>query len=131
MHIRSQKGYMDNQSMPVLIGALIMFILVGQINESSSLLQERVIAFYICLGLALLAMSFGLLMHIDAVSEAESPFNKHGSGFFIYLLCFGSLGHAAYRFYPLESLIPFSIVTGLLIIYLLALLVSIIKRGKE
>ena len=90
-----QSGYMDNQMMPIMIGAVLVFVIAGQIGNPD---LPNPIAVYLFLGFATCAILFGYVMHLDSLSGAESPFNKHQSLLLMSALAIVPLALTSYRF---------------------------------
>ena len=102
MAFKRQAGYMDAQMTPAMIGLVLLYVLVGQIESPEFDLDKDLIKFSVFLFLATAALLYGFVMHLYALGYPESPFNKHSSAIFMTLLCAGPLAYMAYRFYSLD-----------------------------
>ena len=102
MNLRLQSGYMDMQVTPAMIGVVLLYVLMGLVNSPEFDLDKDLLKLSVFLLLATAALLYGFAMHLYALGYPESPFNKHSSSLFMTVLCAGSLGYVAYRFYGLS-----------------------------
>ena len=110
---------MDMQIMPTVIGAVLMYAVLGQLNDPTVNLDENLLKLCVSIAFATAPLLFGFCVHLDALSSPESPFNKHSAPQLMVLICSGSFSYAAYRFHRADFLL------GLIIFLLLALAIVI------
>lgn len=96
---RYQYGYMDNQVMPAMFGAVLLFVVLGQVTPEALAEGGISLKLWMLMPGATLVLLYGFVMHIYALNYPESPFNKHTSPLFMNLICGGILGFAAWRFH--------------------------------
>jgi hypothetical protein len=123
---------MDAQMMPVLIGVILLFVVIGQLNSPEFDMNEKLYQFIGTLAFATLAVIYGYVMHLIAMSYPESPFNKHTSPVFMVLLCAGICIFCAWQFYQAGILLGLIIYSVLSIVVVIAsICVSIISKNKR
>ena len=93
-----QAGYMDAQLMPALIGAILLFVIVGQLNNPDFDINEKPYQFISVMAVATLALLYGYIMHCMALGYPESPFNNHTSPVFMACLCAGACMLTSWQF---------------------------------
>ena len=111
------------QFTPAVMGAVLLFIVMGLTSKPGFDAHAVPLKFYLFLLLALAPLLYGFGMHLYALGYPESPFNKHTSPLFMTLLCLGPLGYGAYRFYQLQ------IMPGLVLMTLLTIAVAAAAIG--
>ena len=124
MKLGKQAGYMDMQVTPAIIGAVLLFATVGIINDPGFDIGKDLLKIIVFLVLATGSLLYGFMMHLDALSCPESPFNKHSSPVFMTVLCAGMSAFSAYQFYSA------GIRTGFILYALLALLIITASIGS-
>ena len=113
MKSQRQAGYMDMQFTPAMVGAVLLFVVLGLIDNPAFDVHASPFRFYGFLLLAAAFMIYGFWMHLYALGYPESPFNKHTSPVFMTLLCTGPLVYGAYRFYK-AGMYPGLVLSGVL-----------------
>ena len=95
MPTKNQKGYMDLQTPPIIIGVVLTVGLIHHLvkSETLSLLS------YLAVAIIFAVFALGFYMNIDSLKCPESPFNKHTSPFFIAFLVIGSLAYGIWKLY--------------------------------
>lgn len=102
MNRRNQSGYMDMHVTPAIIGAVIIFVIVGPIEFSPADGETDLLQISLLLLVATGSLLYGFWMHLDALGYPESPFSKHSSPLLMTALCSGSFAFAAYRLYTMD-----------------------------
>lgn len=123
MKDNKQTGYIDMQVTPAMMGAVLLFVFLGQIKNPDFDLNKNLLMFSVFLSLATVVLLYGFLMHIYALGYPESPFNKHSSPVFMTVLCAGPLIFGAWQFYSVNVLL------GFFLYFALSLLVAGVAIG--
>ena len=93
---RTQRGYLDNQLPPVIIGALMTLIAAGAASPSGPASNLPGVAVYLLAVLGLACFSWGMYLNAESLKYPESPFNKHVSPWLIGVIAVAALGHSAW-----------------------------------
>ena len=93
--IKNQKGYMDLQTPPIIIGLVLT---VGLTHFLASTEMVPILS-YLGVVIIFAVFALGFYMNIDSLKCPESPFNKHTSPFFIAFLVIGSLAYGIWKLY--------------------------------
>jgi len=121
---------MDNQLMPAMMGAVILFFLLGQVSPEGIAKGVVGLKLYLALGGATLVLLYGFAMHLYALGYPESPFNRHSSPLFMSLVCGGMPGLAAWRFYTIENQAGMWVYGGLCgLVLITSVVISFIRSG--
>ncbi len=123
MNLRKQTAYMDMQVTPAMIGVVLLYVVMGQLNNPDFDADKDLLKLAVFLVPATAALLYGFVMHLYALGYPESPFNRHSSSLVMTLLCAGPLAYVAYRFHALEMQLGF-IVYAVLCLLVVALAVG-------
>jgi len=122
------------QVTPVMVGAVLLIVILGMLDQIQAGATSRLLMFYTILFLATGFIFFGFYMHLMALGYPESPFNRHNSPVFMILACGGVLAWAAYRLLGAGMTIPailYVLLSLLIPILSLARGISRNRRGPE
>lgn len=112
---------MDMQFTPAIIGAVLLFAILGPVDGLELDPKSELVKFSLFLIAATAALLYGFVMHLYSLAYPESPFNKHTSPLFMTGICGGSLAFAAYRLFAAD------IQTGFILYAVLCILVVIVS----
>lgn len=91
-----QRGYMDNQLPPVVIGLVLVVGAVSYLSGTPGAGAVAAAGVYLVVALGLAAIAWGVYLNKESLKHPESPFNKHTSPWLIAAVVIGGLGHAAW-----------------------------------